>query len=333
MTVMSGSVERVVFIFERPGDEALLSGGTIARLRSEGGQVAVLFRMTGDPAQHGDPGSAQDPAGADTSSVQAAMDELDVRDWRVLHATTNGDDRGDRIEDAIADVVDRVKATALVVGTVDIRVTDAATGIADDAGIPVFHAMRVSASHAERLKAIDVAEYADEKRRALSAYRDRWTVQDGGVVLPDGTVHAVPGFEAYAVVNPSHPPVAAHRPTVAARLGNSVAALAAGVAFGILGTIGHQSTVAVGPVAIPIGLILALGGAVALLVGLRLLVRDRMIVFFCALGMLGTIFLLSLRSTGGSVLIPAGLPGTLWSVAPTLVAALVLAWPKLPARR
>ena len=32
-------------------------------------------------------------------------------------------------------------------------------------------------------------------------------------------------------------------------------------------------------------------------------------------------------------LIPAGLPGTLWSVAPTLVAALVLGWPRLPAKR
>ncbi len=67
--------------------------------------------------------------------------------------------------------------------------------------------------------------------------------------------------------------------------------------------------------------------------GLRLLVGDRLIVFFCAFGMLATIFLLSLRSTGGSVLIPAGLPGTLWSVAPALVAALVLGWPKLPAKR
>ncbi|HYI32285.1 MAG TPA: PIG-L family deacetylase [Glaciibacter sp.] len=333
MTVMSGSAERVVFVFERPGDEALLSGGTIARLRSEGGQVAILFSTTGGPAESREQAGARGPAGAGTKSVQAAMDELDVRDWRVLHATADGEDGGDRIEDSIAEVVDRVKATALVVGTGDIRVTDAATGIGDDAGIPVFLATRMSESHAERLKAIDIAEFADEKRRALSAYRDRWTVQDGGIALPDGTVHAVPEFEGYVEVRPSHPPVGAHRPTGAARLGSSVGALAVGVAFGVLGTIGHQSTIAVGPVSVPVGLILALGGAAALLVGLRLLVGDRVIVFFCALGMLGTIFLLSLRSTGGSVLIPAGLPGTLWSVAPTLVAALVLAWPKLPARR
>lgn len=333
MMVMSESAERVVFVFERPGDEALLSGGTIARLRAEGGQVAVLFGTTGDHAQCDEPGAATDPAGAGTSAVQAAMDELDVRDWRVLHATTDGQDGGDHIEEAIADVVDRVKATALVVGTANIQLTDAATRIADDAGIPFFLAMQVSESHAERLKAIDIAEYADEKLRALAAYHDRWSVQDGGVVLSDGTVRSVPGFEAYAVVQPAHPPVHPQRPTVVTRLGNSVAALAVGVAFGLLGTIGHQSTVTVGPLTIPVGLILALGGAVALLVGLRLLVGDRVTVFFCALGMLATIFLLSLRSTGGSVLIPAGLPGTLWSVTPTLVAALVLAWPKLPAKR
>jgi hypothetical protein len=31
--------------------------------------------------------------------------------------------------------------------------------------------------------------------------------------------------------------------------------------------------------------------------------------------------------------VPAGVPGTVWTMAPALVAALVIAWPRIPARR
>ncbi|TFB94772.1 hypothetical protein E3O48_08960 [Cryobacterium sp. HLT2-28] len=110
-------------------------------------------------------------------------------------------------------------------------------------------------------------------------------------------------------------------------------AFVVGVAFGVLGTIAHQATIVLGPVTIPIGLVLALAGVTALLAGLRLVVGDRLVVLLAAIGLLGTIFLLSLRSEGGSVLVPQGLPGTLWTVGPTLVATIVLAWPRIPGRR
>ncbi|WP_156109720.1 hypothetical protein [Cryobacterium sp. MLB-32] len=71
----------------------------------------------------------------------------------------------------------------------------------------------------------------------------------------------------------------------------------------------------------------------ALLVGLRLLRGTRTVAFLAATGLLVTIFVLSLRGAGGSVLVPAGLTGTLWTVVPALVTALVLAWPTIPARR
>ncbi|MCU1635721.1 MAG: hypothetical protein JWQ68_960, partial [Cryobacterium sp.] len=35
--VLAGDGERVAFILDRPGDESLITGGTIARLRAEGG--------------------------------------------------------------------------------------------------------------------------------------------------------------------------------------------------------------------------------------------------------------------------------------------------------
>ncbi|TFD82235.1 hypothetical protein E3T48_02405 [Cryobacterium fucosi] len=110
-------------------------------------------------------------------------------------------------------------------------------------------------------------------------------------------------------------------------------AFVVGAAFGVLGTIAHQATIVLGPVTIPIGLVLALAGVTALLAGLRLVVGDRLVVLLATIGLLGTIFLLSLRSEGGSVLVPQGLPGTLWTVGPTLIATVVLAWPRIPGRR
>ena len=104
-------------------------------------------------------------------------------------------------------------------------------------------------------------------------------------------------------------------------------ALAAGILFGVLGTVAHQTTLVIGTVTVPIGLVLSLLATGTLLVGLRLVVRA------AAIGLLGTVFLLSLRSTGGSVLVPAGVLGTVWTAVPALVAALVLAWPRIPARR
>ena len=60
--------------------------------------------------------------------------------------------------------------------------------------------------------------------------------------------------------------------------------------------------------------------------------EERLIVLSAALGIVGMVFLLSLESTGGSVLVPNNLWGTIWAVAPTLIATIVVAWPKLPQR-
>lgn len=311
--VMSGSGERVLFVYARPGDEVLSSGGTIARLRHDGAGVAVLL------------GSDDEPAGAGDGSVRAAMDELNVRDWRIL-------DPGDDAERAIQAAIDELRATTIVVGS-EGDLGDAALRAARRASIPVYLARRAPASEAGRMTAIDVADHVEQKMQALAAYTGRWSVQDGAVVLPDGSLLAVTGSETYTRLDPPQSHHGSPAPAPLSRAGSSLAALVAGMAFGVLGTIGHQTTVAIGPVQLPVGLVLALAGAAGLLVGLRLVLGDRLVVLACAIGMLGTIFLLSLRSTGGSVLIPEGIPGTLWSIVPALVATLALGWPKLPAQR
>ena len=324
--VMSGSAERIVFVHDRPGQESLLTGGTIARLRSDGAQVVVLFGA--DPART-----------ADSRELRRAMLELDVSDWRMLPAASGAQS----LAEAVVDVLDSVQATAVVIGTDDATLRAAAVGAADSYTVPVFEHRRVTDAVGQRLIAIDVSAQVDQKLRAIAAYPDRWRVTDHTVRPIDATEPALPaagaqlpvaigGTETFLRLPPSLAPAGEAPAGLLSRVLAVVFALGAGVAFGVLGTIAHQATVPIGPVTVPIGLILALAGATALLAGLRLVLGDRMIVFFCALGLLGTIFILSLRSAGGSVLVPEGLPGLVWTVGPTLVATIVLAWPRMPAR-
>ena len=122
----------------------------------------------------------------------------------------------------------------------------------------------------------------------------------------------------------------AEQSSFGSRVGSIALGFVIGAAYGAVGTVAHQSTVAVGGVDLPWGLIVALIGATALLVGLRLVVDDRLVVGACAVGLLGVIVLLSLRSVGGSVLVPNGVSGLVWIIGTAAVAALTIAWPRLP---
>ncbi|PWC08645.1 hypothetical protein DF223_03640 [Mycetocola zhujimingii] len=105
-----------------------------------------------------------------------------------------------------------------------------------------------------------------------------------------------------------------------------------GAVFGAVGTVQHQTTLALGSFSFPLGLILSLVGVLALLIGLRLLIGDRLVVLLAAVGVVGVIALLSVQSPGGSVLIPQGLAGLVWTIGPVLIATVVVAWPRLPER-
>jgi hypothetical protein len=96
-----------------------------------------------------------------------------------------------------------------------------------------------------------------------------------------------------------------------------------------MGTAVSQSTWRVLPgIAIPIGLIVALPAVVLLLVGLRMVLRTRTTAIIAAFGIVVTIFLLSQPSAGGSILVPGNTLGVVWTFAPTVIALLVLAWPR-----
>ena len=105
-----------------------------------------------------------------------------------------------------------------------------------------------------------------------------------------------------------------------------------GLFVGSVTTVTHQSVVTLAGVDVPWGLILGLLVITGFLVGLRIVVQDRLVVLIAALGLVVMVFILSQASTGGSVLIPNNLWGTIWAIAPTLIATIVVAWPRLPQR-
>lgn len=119
---------------------------------------------------------------------------------------------------------------------------------------------------------------------------------------------------------------------IGGRIGSLAVALGIGAIYGAVATVGHRAALRVGDVVIPWGLVAALVGVAALLIGIRL-VADRWAAAAAAAGVVGVVALLALPGPGGSMLVVGDLVGTIWSVAPALIAVLVIAWPSLPPRR
>lgn len=92
-------------------------------------------------------------------------------------------------------------------------------------------------------------------------------------------------------------------------------------------TFGHQATLSIGGVVLPWGIIVALLGTAALLIGARLLAHGRSPVIWLAAGVVASVMVLALPGPGGSVLIPDSLAGLVWSLAPSFIAILVVLWP------
>jgi N-acetyl-1-D-myo-inositol-2-amino-2-deoxy-alpha-D-glucopyranoside deacetylase len=100
----------------------------------------------------------------------------------------------------------------------------------------------------------------------------------------------------------------------------SVFALAIGVAVGFVTTFTHRQYV-------PWGLVGGLAIIAALIAGFRLVFDSRIIAGAAAVGVIGATGLLMLPGAGGSVFVVDDALGWIWALAPTLLAALVVAWP------
>ncbi len=108
----------------------------------------------------------------------------------------------------------------------------------------------------------------------------------------------------------------------------AVIAAVCGAALGILFTVAHRATVLVLGLDLPYGIVLGVIAALAFLVAMRLLWDTRWPAVGGAVGLLGAIAVMSFRGSGGSVIISADAFGWAWLIVPTLVAVVVIAWPR-----
>jgi hypothetical protein len=109
-----------------------------------------------------------------------------------------------------------------------------------------------------------------------------------------------------------------------------VAAGLVGLLVGVLGTFKHQVGVSAATGAgFPTGLVLSLAMIAALLLALRLSFPTRAYSLAAAAGVVIAVFVLSMKGPGGSVVVLANLPGVVWTIAPAIVAAVVVGAPRL----
>lgn len=307
--VLSGRVERVLFVFPRGFDAVVHAGGTIARLVDAASNADVLTAERDDASEN-------------------ALWKLGARNVSVA---------SDDAQRSVVTALDAQRSSAIVVPAAGIggagplsELVAAAVAEASARHLPVYLAVSGRMPEGERLIAVDVSDQLGAKRDALAAVP--------GVLMQERSFSA--DGDAPRLLGPTEQFVMiggglAERepaPSIVNRIGAAILGIAIGVIFAAMGTVAHQSTMTIAGVTIPWGLIVALIGLTALFIGLRLVLHDRLTVLATAIGALGTIFVLSLRSAGGSVLIPDGTLGLIWTMAPALIAAIVIAWPRLPVR-
>ena len=113
------------------------------------------------------------------------------------------------------------------------------------------------------------------------------------------------------------------RSSVPARVGTWLVALLVGAVYGLAGTIAHAYELAW----FPLGLVLAIIGCAGLLVAVRFLTADRWAALGTGLGMMTSTLVFSGKGPGGSVIVPEGALGSVWTLALPILIAIVVTWP------
>jgi hypothetical protein len=122
-------------------------------------------------------------------------------------------------------------------------------------------------------------------------------------------------------------------PSVWNRVGALLLAFLVGALYGAIATVGHRQVLRIGDIVLPWGLVAALVGVGALLLGIRLVAGGRSASAAAGAGVVVVVALLTLPGPGGSILVVGDLTGTIWTIGPALIAVLVVAWPNLPSAR
>jgi N-acetyl-1-D-myo-inositol-2-amino-2-deoxy-alpha-D-glucopyranoside deacetylase len=217
-----------------------------------------------------------------------------------------------------------------------IRAHEAARRAAEVYGVP-FYAVEPSESSAPVTLQVDVSAAIDRKRAALGAYRSQVEVRGDEFALSNGSLHAIDRVEKYrriAVGETGSVPF--REPNPCSRIAISLVAGLIGVGTGALVSVYNQSTLRIFGVEIWAGTIFGILLLALLLVGLRLAFETRVVAFWAAVGAILIVAAFTQPSAGGTLLIPTfsgdgavNLSGLVWSLAPVVVAIVVLVWPQI----
>jgi N-acetyl-1-D-myo-inositol-2-amino-2-deoxy-alpha-D-glucopyranoside deacetylase len=255
----------------------------------------------------------------------------DILDPHSLSAAALADVAAD-----IAAVIADTGATAVVGYDVNggyghpdhIRAREAAERAAEVMGVDFFEIVPDDAGPI----LVDVTPVASRKRAALAAHATQLTLDGDQFALSNGISQPIGSTESFRRVVPeTDPPTLPFRDqTVATKIFAGVLAVVFGALVGALMTAVHQSSVVVGDIAVPWGLVLALLATTGLIVGLRIVTRGRVLPILAAVAVIGTTAILASPTIGGSVIVPANTAGYVWTFGPSLLVLLAIAWPNLP---
>jgi N-acetyl-1-D-myo-inositol-2-amino-2-deoxy-alpha-D-glucopyranoside deacetylase len=258
------------------------------------------------------------------ASGAEAVDELDEQSLTAAEFAEVASD--------IAAVIADVRPHAIVTYDADggyghpdhVLAHEASRRAADAYDVPFF-TIQLTESTAPDLLSVDAAAAFDRKRAALERYRSQVIVRGDTFEFSNGDVHPIDRVEKFRRVraDDAEDTPFAELP-LPQRVVSCLLALAVGAVAGAILTVFHASTAA----GVPIGLIGGLVIIAALLIGTRLAYGTRVVALFAAIGLICAIALLSLESAGGSVLVQANAAGTVWLLAPIVIALVVIAWPQ-----
>ncbi len=362
----------VLFVHAHPDDESISTGGTIAALIDAGTPVTVLTLTRGElgeviPEELRHLQGTDALAGLRELELANAIAALGVTDQRFLgdenarwpgreprRYLDSGMQWGENgaeplpgisaeslsaaplgeVASDIAAVINETSADLVISYDRDggyghpdhVRAHTAAKLAADVAGA---HFWAIASEHAEGAIPVDVSAVLDRKRAALTAHSTQLRVTETTYELSNGSVTPIADVEYYLPLQAEETAADGRSGKLAGlwpKIAASVLALMTGALAGAIGTATHQSIP-------PFGIALALLMVLCLLGGFRVLFASRLTAAAAAVGVLGAVAMFSGSGPGGSVLVPATDLGYWWTFGPAVVAFVVLAWPRLPARR
>lgn len=233
----------------------------------------------------------------------------------------------------LATVIDDVKPGAVIsydanggYGHPDhVRAHAVARHAAEVMGVPFW---TVDADAAGSALLVDVSSVLERKTAALAAHRTQISVEGDRFSLSSGPsrpIEPVEGFTRLVAVAPGM--VAWKDQSLTIKLFAWVLAAIVGAALGGIAVVNHQFAPRIFGVTPPVGIVVSLLIIASLLAGLRIVFSGRVVTGSAAVGLLVVIGVLSVKSTGGSVLVPANAAGYALTYGSLVIAGLALAWP------